>query len=258
MVKVVGIGAKPLAGVTVKAFTSSIPEEGEKSTSTSFINRGSYPFPGERHATLTHATAESDAHGVAQFEGLTVTGTSDQVVYISFFANGKLLSWSNPSDGDGDGDLYVPTFKKPFFVNPNNTVTIAVQVAPSAEVTEGRPFEQQPVVMVTPARAGRIVYAVVIAKDGVVRPGKVTAPFGKPDIATKGLVNATATTNAAGVASFDHLGFQAGGNVGNFRIEFRCEGNGSDTDFLVTVHSSIARVEVCESVCMCVCVSERV
>ena len=266
MLKVVGIGAKPLAGVTVRAFASSIPEEGHKSSPSDFDKRGDYPFPGERHASLMNTTAVSDAQGVAQFKGLTVTGTSDKVVYISFFANGKLLSWSNPATADVD--LHVPTFKTPFFVNPNNTITVGVDVAPSAEVIEGRPFDQQPVVKVTPARAGRVVYAIVVAKDDTARPGKVTAPYGKPEIAIKRLTHPTAITDASGIARFDKLGFQSEGNTGSYHIEFWCEGQGSVTDALVTVTSSIARVEVRDCfeslafkwkqlhrvVCACVCV----
>ena len=246
--KVVGIGAKPLAGITVKAFTSSIPDEDKKSSFTQFADRGRYPFPGKTHATLTHATAVSDAQGVARFTELTVAGTSDNVVYISFFANGKLLSWSNPS-GDA-GEIANPSFKAPWILHGGVakkeqpvSLVLDVTVVPSPEVTEGQPFERQPVVKVTPARAGRIVYAMVTAKDGVAPPGKMTSPFGKPEIAIKRLVNAKATTNKDGIAIFDNLAFQVGGNAGNYHIEFWCDAHGSGMS-VVKVVSSIAKVQV--------------
>lgn len=230
----------------MKAFTSSFPEEQKKSRSTDFAHRGDYPFPGERHATLAHATAVSDAQGIARFTQLTVTGTSDSVVYISFFANGKLLSWSNPSSSNSE--LENPSFKAPWFVHPRSSdnTTVELLTLPSAEVSEGRPFDRQPVVQVSPARAGRIVYAIVVAKDGVARPGRATSPFGKPEIAIKRLVNAKAVTSASGVARFDNLGFQAGGNAGSYHIEFWCEGKRFDREGAVPVNviSSISRVQV--------------
>ena len=180
-----------------------------------------------------------------------MTGTSDEVVYISFFANGKLLSWSSPSIGNDE--LKNPSFKVPWIVHGGvengqqpASLNVGVTVMPSPEVLEGQPFERQPVVKVTPAREGRIVYAIVVAKDGVARPGKMTSQFGEPEIAIKRLVNAKATTDASGIASFENLAFQAGGNAGSYHIEFWCEGKRFDMGSVVSVKviSSIAQVQV--------------
>ena len=238
--KVLGTGLRPLEGVTVKAFASSVPVEEKKSTLTPWTVRGEYPFPGERHATLTHATAVSNAQGLANFTELTVAGTSDRVVYISFFANGKLLSWS------GDKNILQGlSFRTPLIVNFDIKSSVSVNTHPSSEVSEGMPFEQQPSVKVTPASAGRIVYAMVVGKDGIFRPGKATSPFGKPEIAIKRLVNAKAITDKNGIATFKNLAFQAGGNAGNYIIEFWSEGVGtSEEPVEVQVKSSIAQVQV--------------
>ena len=172
--QVIGEGGKPVAGVTVTAFASSIPDESQKSDLPLSENRGDYPFPGERHATLAHATVDSDEQGVATFKELTVLGTSDEWVYISFFANGKLLSWSKPFD-----NYDIPKFATPLRAVSN--IAVNVSKLPSSVVMEGRPFERQPEVTVTPKNpigkkvyAGRIVYAIVVAKDGLARPGKIT------------------------------------------------------------------------------------
>ena len=134
-------------------------------------------------------------------------------------------------------------------------IRVDVSTLPSSVVMEGRPFERQPVVKVGPTDpnypnskgyGGRIVYAIVVAKDGLAPPGKLTSSFDMPEIAVKRLIHATATTDASGEARFDKLAFQAGGNAGSYRIEFWCEGKGSDPDaaVLVNVTSSIARVQV--------------
>ena len=252
MLKVIGNGAKPLEGVTVKAFASSIPSEAERTTSSPWRERGTYPFPGERHATLTHATAVSNAQGLATFTELTVAGTSDSVVYISFFANGKLLSWSGNKNL-----LETSKFRTPLIVEFEEGASTTIITRPSPEVIEGVPFEQQPKVQVKPARAGRIVYAVVVSKDGFVLPSKLTSPFGKPEIAVKRFINAKAVTDASGIATFENLAFQAGGNAGTYMIEFWCDGNGTIHDengaypsVIVQVTSSIAKVQVCMYVCM--------
>ena len=236
------MGGKPLAQVEVKAFVSTVAEENKKSTLPSFIDRGSYPFPGERHATLAHATAVSNEQGLAKFTNLTVLGCSEGLVHISFFANGKLLSWSKP-----DGDTGVnPKFAPPLWIHPDviSNMNVTVITPPDTTALEGQPFAQQPVVKVEPPRANRIVYAIVVATDGLARPFQATRSFDMPEIAVKRLVHATATTDDSGVARFENLAFQAGGNTGTYHVEFRCEGQSSEKAVSVAVLSSISRVQV--------------
>ena len=105
-------------------------------------------------------SSPSDANGVATFTNLTIVGTSSPYVYIGFYCEGLVASWSLWFQ---DGDAVAQSLSTVAPVNPKPVVgirattpvtTVSVSVMPTLTVVEGMPFSTQPQVTVSGSTGG--------------------------------------------------------------------------------------------------------
>lgn len=139
-------------------------------------------------ATLTNVTASTDAAGKATFTGLTVTGQ----------VNGYLLQFASPG-------LTSINASQVLALQAGPAAALSLTTAPSAAATNAAALASQPVVQLRDAQGNAVLTGSVVITASVVS-GSVT------------LANATATTNANGVAAF--AGLSLTGDVGSYTLRF--------------------------------------
>ncbi len=262
-IQLFGDRGKPIAGVRVSAFAWDYPsfEYRDKiglvdSNKMPYYWRGRVPFPGARVAALSGATSEpSDSSGVARFTDLAITGTTHDSVYLMFYAQGKIVSWSKPQ-GYSNPSLNT-AFRMPLLIDTQDahhpqSLAVTAGTVPT-KTMEGEKFNRQPIVTVSPARAGAKIFAVITRRGfggdaasplGRQEPYGFTSPSALPELAIKRLVNAVAETDADGVAKFTKLGFQRDGAHGDYEINFVCDGRWAPKAHKIVVQSSVANVLV--------------
>ena len=214
LIQVLGDQGKPLPGAVVTAFAWHSPfyeysqYPGGKLEPN---NKGAVPFPGHRMATLTGAVSmPSSEEGVASFSNLTVTGTTSDIVYLHFYCQGSLTSWSAPTLFELP--VRNPVFHQPLMIKyPTNAPTVQILVNLPPTVIEGVTMSTA-TVQLTPAIPGKLIFAVIQSTfNERIDPYYYEAPTGLPEIGRKRLMHAIGVTDDNGVATFDKLTFQQSG-----------------------------------------------
>ena len=102
-------------------------------------------------------SSPSDANGIVTFTNLTITGTSSPYVFLGFYCEGQVASWSLWFQG-GDAvsnslSTVAPQNPMPVTgIRADTTVAaVSATVPPSVTVVEGQPFVTQPRVTVSDA-----------------------------------------------------------------------------------------------------------
>ena len=264
-VQVFGDRGKPIVGVVVTAFAWPTPQfdySAQPDGKLGYSRRANVPFPMDSAVTLSGARSlPTNENGIAFFTDLTVTGTTHKIMYLHFYCQGTIVSWSTPQKYVDDN--FNPVFNLPLEIDvsanntrrPTSVVVSAATAAAAVEVTEGKSFPTPPTVAVLPARAGRKVFAVVTRRGtggtdfsqingGRQDPNNYKRPSGLPEIATKRLMHAVAETGADGRATFTRLAFQVSGAHGQYEINFVCDGVWAEQSTAVRVRSSIVQAAV--------------
>ena len=218
VIQIFGGNGNPVKGATVTAFAWHSPyyryDHYESGKLTAF-SKAAIPFAGHRFATFANAiSVPSNEEGLARFANLTITGTSDAVVYLHFYCQGKLAAWSAPQTVQQE--TRNPVFNLPLMIQWPNSVehTVKMNVPMPLSVVEGKPLDIFSIV-VKPAVAGKLVFATIQQRsDDRLHPFYYNGPTGIPESGQKRLMHAVATTDDQGVAAFDSLTFQKTGNSG--------------------------------------------
>lgn len=188
-VKVVSPEGLPLAGRTVVAFSSQVFNiyRGASITQNTFggadfstNGKVAYYARGQNFALLRGTRAVTDNDGVARFTNLTVTGASSRFVYLNFYCDGALASWSDPTmRPTAAGDLIKPrTAVLPSFVDsPINSVMQLASLPSSFNSSSDPPLDSTTAV-VCPANPKVIVEGESFDETIRVRVGSVHAGSG--------------------------------------------------------------------------------
>ena len=152
--------------------------------------------------------ATTDATGSANFAGLSITGT----------AGDRTLSFSAP--------LLPVATSALITITAGAATQLTITTQPSATVTSGVAFAQQPVLQLRDAVGSAVAQAGVL----------VTAALASGNPALGGTL--TATTNASGVASFTNLAITGG--AGDRTLSFSAPGLTGATSGTVTIAAGAA------------------
>jgi hypothetical protein len=251
VLQIFGEKGKPLEGAKVIAFAWHSPyynyNHYNNGKMTPF-EKGAVPFPGNRFASFANAISEpSNDEGIAVFTNLTITGTTDTIVYLHFYCQGLMASWSAPASIQKT--TRNPVFHLPLVLKwPNNEKhTVKMITSIPSTINEGVPIELFSIKLNPAPKKEKIVFAVVQQRgDKRLNPYYYTTPTGVPEVGKKRLINAIAKTNANGIATFDQLTFQRSGNSGDFTIRFVCDGEWSEK-YPIKVVSSVSVLKVVNS-----------
>ena len=141
-------------------------------------------------ATLTNPTALTNASGLATFSGLAITGTVGS--YTLRFGSGSLT----------------PDTSTAIALSAGVATKLGITTQPSTSAQSGVAFTQQPVIQIQDASGN------AVSQNGTL----ITATIATNPGGTPSLTNATATTNASGVATF--AGLAINGLVGTYTLDF--------------------------------------
>lgn len=176
----------------------------------------------------------------------SIAASTSRTLWLGFYAEGTLLSWSNPQDRVA---LDIP--KPPKLLLPTQVVSavrnVRIETQPSLRVVEGKSFDVQPIVSVHDSQGspvqGATVLAIVVSEAGFVFPMRNKDALRITH--HKELVHARSLkTDANGIAQFESLGFAVQGIAGEFRIAFVCNGIESDWSQPIVVDSIVAAVNI--------------
>jgi hypothetical protein len=154
VLKIVDQYGNPVSGRVVVAFVSQSPFD---SDDVSLVE--GHDLQGQRYGVLRNAVSlPSDNNGFANFTGLTIVGTSSSIVYLSFYCEGVITSWS-VSSGSSEAQKFgnvLPSLPSTVLGIQVSTAVCGVSIVrnPPPMVKEGEAFSIQPQVLVTDS-AGR-------------------------------------------------------------------------------------------------------
>jgi hypothetical protein len=149
VLKVVDQYGNPVSGRVVVAFVSQSPFDSDDST----LVEG-HDLQGQRYGVLKNAMSlPSDDNGLANFTSLTIMGTSSSIVYLSFYCEGVITSWS-VSGGSSEAQKFgnvLPSLPSTVLGIQVSTTVCGVSIvrSPPPMVKEGEAFSIQPQVLVT-------------------------------------------------------------------------------------------------------------
>jgi hypothetical protein len=188
-VRVVDAAGQPLVGRTVVAFSSQVaniyraavvPQADIGGVDFSSSGKVGFYARGQNYALLSGARAETGSDGVARFANLTVTAASSRFVYLNFYCEGSLASWSDPTmrpPAAGE-PIKPPMAVLPSFVHSriNSLVQLASVPADYNASTDAPLDSATPITC--PASAVSIVEGEVLDETIRVRVGAVDATKG--------------------------------------------------------------------------------
>jgi hypothetical protein len=176
------------------------------------------------------------------------------VVQLQFYCEGTIASWGNPlaTKTQAVAVSTLPSYYAPIYLR-STVGSLEMVTSIPAKVTEGDPFATQPQVKVLDAAgkpvAGKKVFALMskaaggfILPYGVLRQDIYDGRYASLKRVTNPISKVTGTD---GIATFEKLGFQVGGPVGNHAVRFVCDGvqfPGDKRDNDVAVQTRVAKV----------------